>query len=191
MLLTVKTRQKYLKHLGFYTGEIDGSAGRLTKAAYKKLQDKYFVRSSDRDGIYGKNTDILLRNAYNVSVYTRNFRLEEFKCNCKGKYCTGYPKVLDVQLLKNLQALRDRYGSVTITSGMRCQVFNDSLRGSVKNSYHIKGKAADFYVSVNKSVSGRKAVMSYWKTLKSAGYTYCNINGSAPNMGSAVHVQVK
>lgn len=191
MLLTIETRQKYLKALGFYAGEIDGSEGKLTKAAYTKLQNKYFTRTQDKDGIYGNNTDILLRNAYNVHIYAKNFRLEEFKCNCGGRYCTGYPKVISVQLLKNIQAIRDKYGATTITSGLRCQKFNDSLIGSIKNSYHIRGKAVDF---VNKSTlmpSDRRKVMAYWRQLNQAGYTYCNENGSAPNMGNAVHVQVK
>lgn len=41
------------------------------------------------------------------------------------------------------------------------------------------------------AVLGRKAIMSFWKTLKGYRYTYCNINGNYPNMGSAVHIDVK
>ena len=42
MLLNIKTRQLYLKELGFYKGEIDEIEGKLTKQAYLKLQLKYF-----------------------------------------------------------------------------------------------------------------------------------------------------
>lgn len=190
MLLSKKTRQKYLKELGYYKGKIDGKIGSLTKDAYKALQKDYFTRKSDIDGFYGKDTDILLRSAYNVHKYTKNFRLEEFRCKCDGK-CTGYPVVLNAQLLKNLQALRDKYGSINITSGLRCKKHNSSLTGSSKTSRHLSGKAADFKCATSKTLAGRKSIMSYWKKLKGSRYTYCNISGSHPNMGTAVHCDVK
>lgn len=62
-LLSKKKRQQYLQFLGFYKGEIDGKIGPLTKQAYIDLQACYFDRVKDIDGKYGKNTDILLKNA--------------------------------------------------------------------------------------------------------------------------------
>lgn len=191
MLLSVRTRQKYLKMLGIYDGKIDGKEGRSTKAAYKALQNKYFTRSKDKDGVYGINTDILLRNAYRVETYTRNFNLEEFKCECGGRYCTGYPVRINMQLLKNVQALRTKFGPMTITSGLRCKGYNNSLVGSSSTSAHMTGKAVDFANEKTNTLSGRRTVMYYWKKLTGAGYTYCNENGNYPNMGNAVHVQVK
>lgn len=190
MLLNLQTRQIYLKELGFYNGAIDGIEGAKTKAAYKALQDKYFARSSDCDGIYGNNTDTLLRNAYYVKVYAPNFKLKEFKCKCGGKYCTGYPKVLSINLLKAVQAIRAKYGVTTITSGMRCAKWNSKQRGSSANSYHLRGKAVDFKNSKTATLSGRREVMAYFKKQAGAGYTYCNENGSAPYMGTAIHIQV-
>lgn len=191
MLLTVKTRQKYLKALGFYSGAIDGRVGPLTKAAYKALQDKYFIRDEDKDGYYGPDTDTLLRNAYNVLTHTKNFRLEEFKCKCGGRYCTGYPKVIDTQLLVNLQALRNDFGSINITSGLRCKQYNSKLAGSSSTSRHMSGKAADIKCSTSGTESGRKAIMNVWRALPKYRYTYCNIGGNYPNMGNSVHVDVK
>lgn len=191
MLLTKKTRQRYLKELGLYSGKIDGKEGKLTKAAYLKLQQMYFIRKSDIDGIYGKNTDILLRNAYKVSIYCKNFTLEEFKCECGGKYCTTYPKTLSTQLLKNLQSIRNKYGATTITSGMRCKAYNNSLVGSSSTSRHMSGKALDIVNAHTQTESNRKKVMSYIKGLKGHNYTYCNIGGNNPNMGNAVHFDVK
>ena len=191
MLLTIKTRQKYLKALGLYDGQLDGKEGPMLKESYKKLQRKYFTREKDKDGLYGKNTDILLRNAYKVEAYTRNFDLDEFKCDCKGKYCTGYPVILNSQLLKNIQSIRTKFGSTTITSGLRCQRYNDSIPGSIKGSYHVKGKAIDFANNTTNTLAGRRTVMAYWRKLPKAGYTYCNENGNYPNMGNAVHIQVK
>ena len=191
-MLTVRERQEYLKKLGLYTGEIDGSAGPLTRAAYKKLQDKYFTRAKDKDGMYGPDTDKLLQNVYRVEVYTKNFKLSEFKCDCGGKYCTGYPAILDVQLLKNIQTVRDYYKqAITITSGMRCKPYNNSLVGSSTTSRHMSGKALDIFLDKTRMPSGRKEVMAYWKRLPRYNYTYCNIDGSHPNMGNAVHCDVK
>ena len=189
MLLTVKTRQKYLKHLGFYGGEIDGKVGPKTKLAYRALQERYFTRKEDIDGVYGKNTDILLRNAYNISVYCKDFKLEEFRCKCKDK-CTGYPHVINTQLLINLQALRDKYGAVNVTSGLRCKAHNKAV-GGASGSRHVSGKAADIKCAVSGSEAGRKGIMSFWMNLSGARYTYCNIGGSYPNMGTATHVDVK
>lgn len=189
-MLSKKKRQEYLKYLGFYDGAIDGIVGAKTKAAYKKLQDKYFTRAKDKDGKYGTNTDTLLINAYNVKKYCKSFKLEDFKCGCGGKYCTGYPKVLDIQLLKNLQAVRDKYGATTITSGLRCSKHNSAV-GGVWNSYHKKGKALDIKNSKSKTLDGRRAIMSFWKTLPKWHYTYCNENGNYKNMGTAVHIDTK
>lgn len=82
-ILSIRKRQQYLKNLGFYKGMVDGVEGVLTRKAYKSIQEKYFIRDSDIDGIYGKNTEILLRNAERVRLYTKNFSLNEFKCECK------------------------------------------------------------------------------------------------------------
>lgn len=189
-MLSVVVRQSYLKYLGFYDGKVDGVEGAKTKAAYKALQDKYFVREKDKDGKYGKNTDKLLVNAYDVAVLCDNFKLEEFKCGCGGKHCTGYPEIIEPQLLENLQAVRDKFGSTIITSGLRCSKHNSSVGGSFA-SRHKSGKAVDFKGSYTQTESQRETVMEFWKTLKNNRYTYCNINGSNPTMGNAVHVDVK
>lgn len=191
MLLSKKKRQEYLKYLGFYDGEIDGIVGTKTKKAYKTLQKAFFTREKDIDGKYGTNTDKLLRNAYKVKKYCKDFELKEFKCGCGGKHCTGYPVELNTQLLKNLQAVRDKYGATTITSGLRCKKHNAGLVGSSKTSRHLKGKAVDIKNNTSKLENGRKSIMSFFKTLKGYRYTYCNIKGSHANMGTAVHIDVK
>ena len=189
-MLSVRNRQSYLKALGFYDGEIDGIAGDKTKKAYAAIQDKYFTRKDDKDGKYGKNTDKLLQNAYRVSLYCKNFRLEEFKCQCGGKYCTGYPEILDIKLLGNVQSTRDKYGPTVISSGLRCSKHNSKVGGSL-TSRHKRGKALDIKGAYTKTESGRKDVMAHWKTLPGQRYTYCNIGGNYPNMGNSVHVDVK
>ena len=104
----------------------------------------------------------------------KNFKYKEFQCHCKGKYCNGFPVSFSYELAKNLQNIRSHFGkSLIITSAVRCQKWNDSLKGSVKNSPHTKGKAADFYV---KGVS-YKTLLAYVKKLPYFKYAY-NISGS-------------
>lgn len=199
-MLNVKTRQTYLKSLGFYKGVIDGIEGSLTKQAYKNLQKTYFVRKSDIDGVYGNNTDKLLQNAYNVWKHCKNFKLSEFRCECNGRYCTGYPVVLNTNLLAYLQKIRtDLKVSTVITSGIRCQKYNDSLTGSIKDSKHTKGKAVDFYNSKTATLTNRKNIINNYIKNRYASYAYCNSYyksnwGSgyvnAPYMGTSIHIDV-
>ena len=199
-MLSIRERQTYLKYLGLYKGSIDGIEGRLTKEGYKSLQNKFFTRKSDRDGKYGRNTDMLLVNAYNVKKYTKNFSLSEFKCGCKTKYCTGYPAYLNVNLLKNLQTMRNNYGAITITSPLRCSKHNANI-GGVAGSYHTKGKALDLYnVRFSSSFTNRKYAIEKWLLLPKANMAYQNgymhykgksVTGyNAPKMGNVIHVQV-
>lgn len=201
MLLSVKKRQEYLKVLGYYKGAIDGKVGPQTKKAYKDLQEDYFTRKKDIDGKYGKNTDILLRSAYNCRDL-KYFKLEEFKCQCGGKYCTGYPVELNRDLVIDLDDLRKHYGkSTTIRSGLRCSKHNKAV-GGASGSRHTKGKACDIYIkNVSNSHKGRKGIVDYWiTTYASSRYAYCDdyartkTSTTYPNvntMGSSTHIDVK
>lgn len=199
-MLSIRERQTYLKYLGLYKGSIDGIEGRLTKEGYKSLQNKFFTRKSDRDGKYGRNTDMLLVNAYNVKKYTKNFSLSEFKCGCNTKYCTGYPAYLNINLLRNLQTMRNNYGAITITSPLRCSKHNANI-GGVAGSYHTKGKALDLYnVRFSSSFTNRKYAIEKWLLLPKANMAYQNgymhykgksvMGYNAPKMGNVIHVQV-
>ena len=200
-MLTIKERQKRLSYLGFYTGKIDGKEGRLTKEAYKKLQDTYFIRKQDKDGIYGKNTDILLNNAYNVKLICHNFKLEEFKCHCNGKYCTGYPYIINTILLADVQIFRNKLNTpMNLTSGIRCKKWNEHVGGGVA-SRHLIGKAIDFYTKYSKSLEVRKGYINKWiNEIKESRYGYskgyANKKGKisypeASHMGSAIHIDIE
>ena len=193
-MLTIKQRQTYFQYLGYYDGEITGKENSALKAAYKKIQDDYFTRDKDKDGKYGPDTEKLLVNVYRVKKYTKNFDFKsdkKLKCSCGGKYCTGFPTTLSTQLLKNLQSVRNKYGATTITSGMRCEKYNNSLDGSSTSSRHMTGKALDIDNAKTHTEKGRKEVMAYVKKLTGHRYTYCNLGGSHPNMGNSVHFDVK
>lgn len=182
-MLSIKNRQKYLKALGFYDGEIDGKWGTKSKDATLRLQKRYFPKK-EQDGIYGSKTDILLQSAYNCRGL-KYFKLEEFKCKCGGKYCTGYPAVVSRSLATKLdQKLRPKYGAMTITSGLRCSTWN-RMQGGVSGSYHTKGRAVDFQCKESrKGVSARNKIISYCK--KIFRYSYGNTSG----MGASIHVDV-
>lgn len=184
-LLSVAGRKKRFKYLGL---------GEYNKENIKKFQKKY-LRSQDVDGIYGVDTDRALRHVYNVKKYAPNFKPEEFKCECGGRYCTGYPSYMKQVELKNIQAIRTHYGKpITVTCGLRCRTYNSKLNGSIENSLHLTGYACDFYqFGVTDTLANRKAAIKWIKTLPNHHYTYGNgINSYgygvyAPYMGNALH----
>lgn len=200
-MLTVRERQEKLKVIGLYKGKIDGIEGKLTKQAYKDLQNKYFFNKKDKDGIYGKNTEILLQNVYNVKITCINFDIlkDKMYCKCKGKYCTGYPAVIDLNLLRNLQYIRNKYGRTKVSSLLRCKTHNKKV-GGVTKSKHLNGKAVDFNGSYTWSLNKRKEVINYWFTLLKPNYSYTNgyyknnkTSGkiTAKTMSYSVHGDVK
>lgn len=184
-LLTLETRKKYFRHLGL---------GEYNEKNIKAFQKKY-LRKQDVDGIYGTDTDRLLRHVYNVTTCTKNFRPEEFKCECGGRYCTGYPSYMKKVELKNLQSIRDHWKKpMKVTCGLRCRPYNNSLKGSITNSKHLTGYACDFYMpGVTDTLANRKSAIKWIKKLPNHGYTYGNgINSyglalSASYMGNALH----
>ena len=183
-LLSVETRKKYFEKLGL---------GEYNTTNIKKLQRKY-LRTKDVDGVYGTNTDILLRHVYNCSLFP-NFEPEEFKCECGGKYCTGYPSYMKQVELQNLQSIRTHFGKpMVITSGLRCRTMNSKSVGSISSSKHLSGYAADFYMAgVTDSLANRKKAIAWIKKLPNHNYTYgngINSNGyavAASYMGNALH----
>lgn len=202
-MLSVKKRQQYLKNLGFYKGKIDGIEGKLTKDAYLKLQKKYFPKS-EQDGRYGNNTEILLRNAERIRIYCKNFKLEELACECGGKYCTKFPSLISIRLLKNLQKTRNKLGvPMTLTSSLRCQRWN-TICGGATFSRHMTGKAIDFVSEKTKTFTQRKKLIDWFIKLYGSNYAYqykygrtkwrtytgSNPNCNYPEMGSAVHLDV-
>lgn len=186
-MLSVNLRKQYFEALG-YT---------YNKEGIKKLQSKYMARKKDVDGVYGRDTDILLKNLYNfkLSGKVTHFSLKEFKCGCNGKYCNGYPAVVHQAQLSMMEAIRKHWGkSITITCGLRCSAYNKSLGGSVTNSKHKTGYATDYYIpGVTDALNHRLSAIRWIKTQKNHTYTYgngCNSYGnriSAPYMGNALH----
>lgn len=174
-----------LKTLGYFNGAINNKVTPQYTEAVLKFQQKAFKRAEDIDGKGGENTWIAVQNFVNFKD-RKYFKPTEFRCNCG--HCTGYPAVVSNDLLDILEDLRIDNGSITITSGLRCQWINSRLNGSSPTSRHMKGKAADFYnKKLTASRAKRTATVKLWYTYRKANYSYAN----TPGMGNAVHGDVK
>ena len=190
-LLTLAGRTKRLKYLGI---------GGYSKKNVLKFQKMAFPGDKKRqDSEYGPETDRALRHFYNVKKCAPNFKPEEFKCECGGRYCSGYPSYMKQVELRHLQSIRSHYKKpMKVTCGLRCRPYNDSLRGSIKNSLHLVGRACDFYMEgVTDTYSNRVAAIKWIKKQPHHHYTYgwgIDSNGyaywSASYMGNALHTDV-
>ena len=77
---------------------------------------------------------------------TKNFHIDEFRSK-DGAIFPDDVKTNLLELAKNLQIIRDYIDEpITITSGYRSPEHNLKV-GGVKNSQHLKGKAADIITS--------------------------------------------
>ena len=74
-------------------------------------------------------------------MISKHFTRWEFECKCGCGFDT-----VDVQLLATLEAVREHFGRpVIITSGCRCEAYNERV-GGYKKSRHKLGRAADIVV---------------------------------------------
>lgn len=197
-MLNRTERQKALKTLGFYKGEINGLWDAPTKNAVKKFQEKYMPKKCWDGGKYTSAVDKWLVSAERVHRIAPHFNINEFKCKCDGKYCTGMPDYLSEDLLRILEATRNHFGKpMTVTCGERCAKWNATKNGSVAFSYHETGDATDFAIlPLTNSVENRRQVKSYMKKLKGFNFSYCydpkstsSREKTAAYMGNAIHVQ--
>tara|TARA_R100000664_G_scaffold2083_2_gene5299 strand:- start:12 stop:410 length:399 start_codon:yes stop_codon:yes gene_type:complete len=75
-----------------------------------------------------------------ITINLNYFKMSEFDCPCEEG--SGYK--MDLNLLIILDKMRHRAGiPFKITSGYRCQEYNDTLKNSKKDSAHTKGRAVD------------------------------------------------
>ena len=177
--MTIKQKQCLLEYLGYYSPEnsgkvnnVDGELGPKTKAATKAFQEDYGLEA---DGVFGPLTEkeildvIATGRKPGVNWDTiRYFTREEFKCNCGGKYCSGFPAEPVPALVYTADKVRLYFGEPCIvSSGVRCKQHNKNV-GGVANSRHMEGRAMDF------RISGKKAaeVLEYVQSLPEVRYAY-------------------
>ena len=186
--MTIKQKQCLLEYLGYYDPEnsnemnnVDGLWGPASEGATRRFQSDYGL---DADGIFGPMTEAKIKDVIATGELpkvdwneVKYFDKNEFRCNCGGKYCTGFPVEPQPQLVKVADRVRGHFGSAAlISSGVRCETHNANV-GGVSNSRHLYGKAMDF------RISGKTAaqVLAYVQTQPEIRYAY-DIDGTYVHM---------
>lgn len=157
--MTVKQVQNLLQYLGYYEGIPDGVPGPLTRKATERFQKDFGGIAVDGDP--GNETQKALTHAVAYGMPEREatdtptgtfwdgikyWTREEFRCQCGGKYCDGFPAEPDQILVELLDDVRAHFGRPGHrSSGLRCSTWN-AIQGGVSNSRHMSGKAMDFFV---------------------------------------------
>ena len=161
-------KQCLLTFLGYDTGGIGNGWGPKSAQAVECAQEDLGI---EPDGVWGPQTEAAVLEA----VYTyddhpqepdtavtgehdldtqlaerfrgiRYWSPEEFRCQCGGRFCNGFPALPDRKLLELADDLRDRAGAPGHrSSGLRCPQHNAN-EGGVKTSKHQTGKALDFKI---------------------------------------------
>lgn len=169
MEMTIKQRQHLLAFLGYYSGPVDGDWATLSREACRRFQRDFGGIAVD--GFGGPETDKALKHAVAIGFLLREdvtdiivgnksqtgtfwdesefFDREEFRCQCGGKYCNGFPVEPQEQLVRTVNEIRRLLGvPVQIVtaggSGVRCRQHNANV-GGVANSLHLTGNAADLH----------------------------------------------
>ena len=168
--MTYKQKQHLLGYLGYYSGQVDGIWGRLSREATKAFQAGYAL---EPDGVFGPATEKRILEVIATGEQPtrqaqptpdtgggpdrwkgiRYFTREEFRCQCKGKYCNGFPVEPEEKMVRTVDEIRRRLGiPVSIVdasgSGVRCPKHNAEV-GGVYNSEHLYGRAADLHSSAS------------------------------------------
>lgn len=157
--MTIKQIQHLLAYLGYDPGDCDGAMGRNTQAAVRRFQADYGLTA---DGDPGAATQKMLIGAVagtavkvekpessdapktvtfwdDIKYFTR----EEFRCQCGGRYCNGFPAEPAEETVRMADEIRRRAGvPLTVNSGLRCKLHNAEV-GGVSNSLHTTGQAVD------------------------------------------------
>lgn len=162
--MTVKQKQCLLAYLGYYVGNIDGVWGTLSKTATRCFQQDHGLSA---DGVFGDATAkavlaAVAKNEVKKPTVSKTgtfwddiefFTREEFRCQCKGKYCDGFPVEPEESMVRAVNEIRRRLGvPVQIVdaggSGVRCKTHNANV-GGVADSQHLFGLAADLHSSAS------------------------------------------
>ena len=183
--MTNKQKQHLLAYLGFYSGQVDGIWGNLSRQATENFQRAYM---DEADGIFGLETERKIRQAISEDWQQEKpdfwqeiqyFQRSEFRCTCGGRGCNGFPAEPAERLIRNAETARIHFGAVAdVSSGVRCSLRNSELPGSAVNSLHLRGKAMDFRI---RGIPAKK-LCDYVKQLPDVDEAYA-IDGEFVHMG--------
>ena len=155
--MTVKQIQNLLQYLDYYNGIPDGDFGSLTREAVTGFQRAFGLTA---DGDPGPETQKALTHDVAYGMPTREepeptadwwdeiefFDREEFRCQCGGKYCDGYPAEPQEKMVRIADAARKHFKRpANVVSGLRCETWNE-IQGGVWNSQHRYGEACDLQI---------------------------------------------
>ena len=155
--MTVKQIQNLLQYLDYYNGIPDGDFGPITREAVTDFQRAFGLKV---DGDPGPETQKALTHAVAYGMPERKepeptadwwdeiefFDREEFRCQCGGKYCDGYPAEPQEKMVRIADAARKHFGRpANVVSGLRCETWNE-IQGGVWNSQHRYGEACDLQI---------------------------------------------
>lgn len=167
--MTILQAQCLLAYLGYPVGVPDGITGSQTRQAVMLFQTAEGLKA---DGDPGQETQAALLAAvaagkmYTPPTKTENaetgtfwddiryFRRAEFRCQCGGKFCNGFPTEMTEETVRLADEIRRRAGvPLRVNSGVRCKQHNADV-GGVWNSLHLTGQAIDLApISGNISVA--------------------------------------
>ena len=133
--MTVRQIQLLLDYLGYSPGDADGIAGKNTRAAVAEFQADYGLTA---DGDPGAATQKMLIGAIAGTAEKvervespapktgtfwddiRYFTRAEFRCQCGGKYCNGFPAEPAEETVRMADEIRRRAGvPLSVNSGLR------------------------------------------------------------------------
>ena len=201
--MTVEQKQCLLKYLGYYDGKVDDIWGPGSEQGTQDLQKASGIKE---DGIFGDGTLAVAKEAVANDRFKAPERPvqpqptelgdlfhgiqywspAEFRCQCGGRYCTGFPAMPSRTLLELLDDIRERAGGPAFrSSGLRCPPWN-KIQNGVANSRHQYGKAMDFRVE-GKSGSQLLAIA---KADPRTRYAY-QIKDKDGNLTQYIHVDVE
>lgn len=163
--MTVKQTQCLLAYLGYDPGKIDGVDGPKTQAALAAFRSDYGMGAEGLVAAVAGTAAKVESHAEEEQAVTdkqktgtfwddiQYFTREEFRCQCKGKYCNGFPVEPQEEMVRTVDEIRRRLGiPISIVeaggSGVRCQKHNAEVKG-VANSEHLYGRAADLHSSAS------------------------------------------
>lgn len=186
--MTVKQAQNLLQYLGYYTGIPDGDWGPLSEKATRAFQDAFDGLAVT--GQLNDETQKALKHAVAYGMPTRDpaepcsfwdeikyWSREEFRCQCGGKYCNGFPAEPSEQLVRLAEDVRVHFGRPGHrSSGLRCKTWN-AIQGGVANSNHMTGRALDFRIDGHNAAQ----VLAYVQTRPGVRYAY-DIDGTHVHM---------
>lgn len=161
--MTNKQKQCLLVFLGYDTGGVDGIWGDKSRNATEQFQRDFGLNP---DGVAGEQTEQAMRHAVCYGMPVREdvtdinirnktgtfwdeiefFTRDEFKCQCGGRYCDGFPHEPQEAMVRLADSARRHFGRPAIViSGLRDPIHNRN-EGGVDSSQHIYGEACDIQI---------------------------------------------